>query len=134
MRYILNILISVLFLSSCNMKENKFKDEYQELVKLYPSKFANGNAVTIYNSNKEYILRPCWNSEGFGIGLIDLSKLDFEHKVDKLRCFKHENLGVAQYEWLNAYVHEVIDNYSKYGENFLLIWPHGQQAPNLPKE
>lgn len=117
------------------MKENKFKEEYQELVELYPSKFANGNAVTIYNSNKEYILRACWGIEGFGIELYDLSKLDFEHKVYKLRGFKNENLGAgAQYEWLNAYVHEVIDNYSKYGENFLLIWPNGQQSPNLPKE
>lgn len=135
MKYILYIFLFATLLCSCNMKESKFNEEYQELVEMYPTKFANGNAVTIYNANKEYILRSCWSKEGFGIEIYDLSKLDIEHKVYKLRGFKHENVGAgAQYEWLNAYIHEAIDNYTNYGESFLLIWPNGQQSPNLPKE
>ena len=103
----------------------KFQKEYEELAESYPHRFGNGNAVTIYNVNKEYILRPCYSRNGFGIEIHDLSKLDIEHKVYKLRMYSIDNVGSeAQYEWLNDYVHEVIDNYVNYGETFLLIEPN----------
>ena len=103
----------------------KFQKEYEELAESYPHRFGNANAATIYNVNKEYILRPCFSQNGFGIEIHDLSKLDIEHKVYKLRMYKIDNNGSgAQYEWLNDYVHEVIDNYVNYGETFLLIQPN----------
>lgn len=135
MKYIIICMISFLLLTSCENKNQKFQKEYEELIKSYPDRFANGNAVTIYNVNKEYILRPCFDLDtGFGIELHDLSKLDIEHKVYKLRMYKLDNRGWAEYEWLNDYVHEVIDNYVKYGETFLLIKPNNQQYPNPAKK
>ena len=128
------LVIAILFVFSCNnISQKKQKEVYNELVKQYPSRFANGNAVTIYNANKEYILRSCNNEQGFGIEIIDLSKLDIEQKIIQLKGYLHENIGSgAQYEWMNAYIHEAIDNYQQYGEEFLLIVPLGG-VPKQPK-
>lgn len=80
-KYFLLLTIIALSIFSCkNGYQGKLQDEYKDLVKQYPHRFANGNAVTIYNVNKEYILRACNNEQGFGIETIDLSKLDLEQK------------------------------------------------------
>lgn len=132
MKYIIIFMISLFLLTSCDSKNQKFQKEYQELVESYPERFSDGNDITIFNKNKEYLLRPCFDGSGFGIELFDLSKLDLEEKVYTLRRYRDDNTGRAEYEWLNAYIHDVIYNYVNYGETFLLIQPHNQQYPFPP--
>ena len=127
-------MISFFLLTSCESKNQKFQKEYLELAESYPDRFSNGNDLTIFNKNKEYLLRPCYDKNGFGIEIHDLSKLDIEEKVYKLRMYKDDNKAWAEYDWLNAYVHKVIDNYVNYGETFLLIKPFNQQSPIQPTQ
>ena len=134
LKILLVLFMCILFI--CCNEENRYKEEYEKVSKSFPHKFANSGTTVIYNVNKEYLISACWSSEGFGLGLKDLSKMGTKDKVILLKTDNDiQNIGSeAQYEWLNAYVHEAIDNYNNYGETFLLIWPHSQQFPNPPKQ
>ena len=122
--------------TSCETKKQKLQAEYRELVRGYHQRFTDDSYLVIYNPNKEYLFKFCLGVEGWGLQITDLSKWGLEPKVQRLR---NESQWVPaiqrgdRYDWLNDYIHEAIDNYTKYGEEFLLIWPSGQRNPNPPK-
>ena len=126
---------SVLLFSSCETKKQKLQAEYRELVRTFHQRFSDDSSSIIYNPNKEYLIDFCLGIEGWGLQITDLSKWSLESKVQRLRIESGgEPAERYDYGWLNDYIHEAIDNYTKYGEEFLLIWPSGQRNPTPPQE
>ena len=136
-KVVLLSLCCVCLLSSCETKKQKLQAEYKELRGLYHQRFSDDSYTAIYNPKKEFIIIVCYGIGGWGLNIVDLSGASLQYKVDKLRYY-YELVPAIQkgtsYEWLNDYIHEAIDNYTKYGEDFLLIWPFGQRNPNPPKK
>ena len=136
-KYFLCCVCFVSVFSSCETKKQKLQTEYKELKGLYHQRFTDDSYTAIYNPKKDYIINACYGIGGWGLNIVDLSEASLQNKVDQLRHY-YEWVPAIQkgtrYDWLNDYIHEAIDNYTKYGEDFLLIWPSGQRDTNPPKK